>query len=155
VTIPANYHMRMGAVARLKSMFDVSTWLDIAVTEMSHPLKFRDERRYTDRLKDARVKTGLEPRHPRHHREAQIAAAAPRHRLCSGDRAGDRKCPRQARAQGRIVANDVSPATGIMGGDRDTVHLVTGDGVESWPDQAKDDVAARLVARIAAALAAS
>jgi len=94
VTIPANYHMRMGAVARLKSMFDGSTWLDIAVTEMSHdPLKFRDERRYTDRLKDARVKTGLEPRHPRHHREAQIAAAAPRHRLCSGDRAGDRKCP--------------------------------------------------------------
>ena len=62
--------MRMGAVARLKSMFDGSTWLDIAVTEMSHdPLKFRDERRYTDRLKDARVKTGLEPRHPRHHRE--------------------------------------------------------------------------------------
>ena len=49
-----------------------------------------------------------------------------------------------------IVANDVSPATGIMGGDRNTVHLVTGDGVESWPDQAKDDVAARLVARIAA-----
>ena len=44
---------------------------------------------------------------------------------------------------------------GIMGGDRNTVHLVTGDGVESWPDQAKDDVAARLVARIAAALAAS
>jgi acetyl-CoA carboxylase carboxyl transferase subunit beta len=56
----SNYHMRMGAVARLKSMFDGSTWLDIAVTEMSHdPLKFRDERRYTDRLKDARVKTGL------------------------------------------------------------------------------------------------
>jgi phosphopantothenoylcysteine decarboxylase/phosphopantothenate--cysteine ligase len=54
-----------------------------------------------------------------------------------------------------IVANDVSPSTGIMGGDRNTVHLITGDGVESWPDQAKDDVAARLVARIAAALAAS
>ena len=64
--------MRMGAVARLKSMFDGSTWLDIAVTEMSHdPLKFRDERRYTDRLKDARVKTGLEPRHPRHDLETQ------------------------------------------------------------------------------------
>jgi phosphopantothenoylcysteine decarboxylase / phosphopantothenate---cysteine ligase len=42
-----------------------------------------------------------------------------------------------------------------MGGDRNTVHLVTGDGVESWPDAAKDEVAARLVARIAAALAAS
>ena len=56
----SNYHMRMGAVARLKSMFDGSTWLDIGVTEMSHdPLKFRDERRYVDRLKDARAKTGL------------------------------------------------------------------------------------------------
>jgi phosphopantothenoylcysteine decarboxylase / phosphopantothenate---cysteine ligase len=54
-----------------------------------------------------------------------------------------------------IVANDVSPSTGIMGGDRNTVHLITGEGVESWPDAAKDDVAARLVARIAAALAAS
>jgi phosphopantothenoylcysteine decarboxylase / phosphopantothenate---cysteine ligase len=54
-----------------------------------------------------------------------------------------------------IVANDVTPATGIMGGDRNTVHLVTADGVESWPDEAKDDVAARLVARIATALAKS
>jgi phosphopantothenoylcysteine decarboxylase/phosphopantothenate--cysteine ligase len=54
-----------------------------------------------------------------------------------------------------IVANDVTPATGIMGGDRNTVHLVTADGVESWPDEAKDDVAAQLVARIAAALAKS
>jgi phosphopantothenoylcysteine decarboxylase / phosphopantothenate---cysteine ligase len=54
-----------------------------------------------------------------------------------------------------IVANDVTPATGIMGGDRNTVHLITADGVESWPDEAKDDVAAQLVARIAAALAKS
>ena len=53
-----------------------------------------------------------------------------------------------------IVANDVSPATGIMGGDRNTVHLITADGVESWPDEAKDDVATDLVARIAKALAA-
>ena len=52
-----------------------------------------------------------------------------------------------------IVANDVTPATGIMGGDRNTVHLVTADGVESWPDEAKDDVAVQLVARIATALA--
>jgi phosphopantothenoylcysteine decarboxylase/phosphopantothenate--cysteine ligase len=51
-----------------------------------------------------------------------------------------------------IVANDVSAATGIMGGDRNTVHLVTRDGVESWPDQDKQTVADRLVARIAAAL---
>ena len=56
----SNYHMRMGAVARLKSMFDNETWLDIAVPEVAtDPLKFRDERRYADRLKDARTKTGL------------------------------------------------------------------------------------------------
>src|SRR5437764_549074 len=56
----SNYHMRMGAVARLKSMFDGETWLDISVPEVAtDPLKFRDERRYADRLKDARTKTGL------------------------------------------------------------------------------------------------
>ena len=52
-----------------------------------------------------------------------------------------------------IVANDVSPATGIMGGDRNTVHLVTGDGVESWPEMDKAEVARRLVARAAEHLA--
>ena len=51
-----------------------------------------------------------------------------------------------------IVANDVSPQTGIMGGDHNKVHLVTAAGVESWPDQSKDEVARALVARIAAAL---
>ena len=48
-----------------------------------------------------------------------------------------------------IVANDVSPETGIMGGDRNTVHLVTADGVESWPELDKAEVARRLVARAA------
>ncbi|MFY9839287.1 MAG: bifunctional phosphopantothenoylcysteine decarboxylase/phosphopantothenate--cysteine ligase CoaBC [Xanthobacteraceae bacterium] len=51
-----------------------------------------------------------------------------------------------------IVANDVSPESGVMGGDTNTVHLVTASGVEAWPRQAKDDVARRLVERIAAAL---
>ena len=56
----SNYHMRMGATARLKSMFDGATWLDIGVPPVpTDPLKFRDERRYSDRLKDARTKTGL------------------------------------------------------------------------------------------------
>jgi acetyl-CoA carboxylase carboxyl transferase subunit beta len=56
----SNYHMRMGAVARLKSMFDGETWLDIAVPAVPvDPLKFRDERRYGERLRDARAKTGL------------------------------------------------------------------------------------------------
>ena len=55
----SDYHMRMGATARLKSMFDGETWFDIAIPEVQlDPLKFRDERRYTDRLKDARNKTG-------------------------------------------------------------------------------------------------
>jgi phosphopantothenoylcysteine decarboxylase/phosphopantothenate--cysteine ligase len=48
-----------------------------------------------------------------------------------------------------IVANDVSPGTGIMGGERNRVHLVTRDGIEDWPDMTKTEVAARLVARIA------
>ena len=48
-----------------------------------------------------------------------------------------------------ILANDVSPETGIMGGDSNTIHVVTADGVESWPPQSKDDVARALVARIA------
>jgi acetyl-CoA carboxylase carboxyl transferase subunit beta len=56
----SNYHMRMGAVARLKTVFDGATWLDIGVPEVTiDPLKFRDERRYVDRLKDAKAKTGL------------------------------------------------------------------------------------------------
>ena len=49
-----------------------------------------------------------------------------------------------------IVANDVSPAGGVMGGDRNTVHLVTAAGVETWPTLGKDEVARRLVAHLAA-----
>jgi phosphopantothenoylcysteine decarboxylase / phosphopantothenate---cysteine ligase len=55
-----------------------------------------------------------------------------------------------------IVANDVSPATGVMGGDRNTVHLLTRDGaeinVDSWPVMTKEQVATALVARIAKTL---
>ncbi|MDQ0512409.1 bifunctional phosphopantothenoylcysteine decarboxylase/phosphopantothenate--cysteine ligase CoaBC [Ancylobacter amanitiformis] len=55
-----------------------------------------------------------------------------------------------------IVANDVSPrsgiAGGVMGGDQNQVHLITEAGVEDWPTASKSDVAERLVARIAAAL---
>ena len=52
-----------------------------------------------------------------------------------------------------IVANDVSPATGTFGGERNTVHLVSATGVEEWPTLAKDEVAGRLAARIAHHLA--
>ena len=51
-----------------------------------------------------------------------------------------------------IVANDVAPGTGIMGGAENEVHLVTADAVEDWPRLAKDEVARRLAARIAQAL---
>jgi phosphopantothenoylcysteine decarboxylase/phosphopantothenate--cysteine ligase len=51
-----------------------------------------------------------------------------------------------------IVANDVSAESGVMGGDTNTVHLVTASGVESWPPQGKDQVARTLVECIAVAL---
>jgi phosphopantothenoylcysteine decarboxylase/phosphopantothenate--cysteine ligase len=60
-----------------------------------------------------------------------------------------------------IVANDVSPALGVMGGDRNTVHLLQRDAagfsvdnitVESWPVMTKEQVATELVARIAKSL---
>jgi phosphopantothenoylcysteine decarboxylase/phosphopantothenate--cysteine ligase len=51
-----------------------------------------------------------------------------------------------------ILANDVSPETGIMGGDVNTIHLITAESAESWPPQSKSDVARALIERIAAAL---
>lgn len=48
-----------------------------------------------------------------------------------------------------IVANDVSQSAGTFGGDSNTVHLVTPEGVESWPPLSKIDVARRLMARAA------
>jgi acetyl-CoA carboxylase carboxyl transferase subunit beta len=56
----SNYHMRISAPARLKSLFDGGEFEEIGVREVPlDPLKFRDERRYADRLKDARTKTSL------------------------------------------------------------------------------------------------
>ncbi len=51
-----------------------------------------------------------------------------------------------------IVANDVSPGTGIMGGAENAVTLISADGEEAWPRMSKDEVARRLAARIAEAL---
>ena len=48
-----------------------------------------------------------------------------------------------------IVANDVSAAGGVMGGDRNTVHIVEAFGVENWPTLTKTEVAERLVALVA------
>jgi phosphopantothenoylcysteine decarboxylase / phosphopantothenate---cysteine ligase len=55
-----------------------------------------------------------------------------------------------------ILANDVSPTTGVMGGDRNTVHLLTRNGaeiaVDSWPVMTKEQVAAELIAHVAKAV---
>ena len=52
-----------------------------------------------------------------------------------------------------IVANDVSPETGIMGGSENAVTLISDSGAEGFPRMSKDDVAAMLAGRIAQALA--
>ncbi len=51
-----------------------------------------------------------------------------------------------------IVANDVRPATGIMGGAENAVTVIDATGAEDWPRLSKEEVARRLAARIAAAL---
>jgi phosphopantothenoylcysteine decarboxylase / phosphopantothenate---cysteine ligase len=91
---------------------------------------------------------------------ATIAAAGPRRpRLVVGFAAetDDLMANAQAKLLRKnadwIVANDVSPTTGIMGGAENVVTIVSADGVESWPRLVKDDVARRLVQRIAEALA--
>jgi len=60
--IPAsNHHMRISANVRLKLLFDGGAFEEIPLPEVPvDPLKFRDERRYVDRLKDARSKTGMQ-----------------------------------------------------------------------------------------------
>jgi len=59
--IPSSgYHMRISAGARLKTLFDGGEYEEIKIRDVPvDPLKFRDERRYADRLKDARVKTNM------------------------------------------------------------------------------------------------
>ncbi|MDG1115834.1 MAG: bifunctional phosphopantothenoylcysteine decarboxylase/phosphopantothenate--cysteine ligase CoaBC [Flavimaricola sp.] len=52
-----------------------------------------------------------------------------------------------------IVANDVSPETGIMGGSENAVTIITAEGAEEWPRMGKDAVATRLAARIAVRIA--
>lgn len=57
---------------------------------------------------------------------------------------------RTAKRADWIVANDVSGD--VMGGHRNRVHLIASDGVEDWPEESKDEVARRLIARVAQAL---
>jgi phosphopantothenoylcysteine decarboxylase / phosphopantothenate---cysteine ligase len=48
-----------------------------------------------------------------------------------------------------IIANDVSPSSGVMGGENNTVHVVTASGIESWPEMSKAKVARKIMARAA------
>jgi len=91
---------------------------------------------------------------------ATIAAAGPdRPRLVIGFAAETDDLMANARAKltrknaDWIVANDVSPETGIMGGAENVVHIVSAAGIEAWPRLTKNDVARRLARRIAEALA--
>ena len=91
---------------------------------------------------------------------ATIAHHARRPKLVIGFAAETEKLVEHAQAKlarkgcDMIVANDVGGTAGVMGGERNTVHLVTKEGVEDWPTLDKAQVAERLVSRIAALLAA-
>ena len=61
---------------------------------------------------------------------------------------------RRAKGADWIVANDVWPGTGAMGGDHTQIHLITGQGTEDWPAMSKDEMARRLLARAAQTLQA-
>ncbi|GGB15972.1 phosphopantothenate synthase [Sphingomonas metalli] len=89
---------------------------------------------------------------------AAVSHAVPRPRLVVGFAAETEHVIEHAKAKllrkgcDWIVANDVSQ--GVMGGPANQVHLVTRDGVETWPRDAKERVAAGLAERIADALGA-
>jgi phosphopantothenoylcysteine decarboxylase/phosphopantothenate--cysteine ligase len=59
---------------------------------------------------------------------------------------------RQRKGCDWILANDVSPKTGTFGGDSNVIHFIHEEGVEDWPRMTKQEVAARLVQRIAACM---
>ena len=91
---------------------------------------------------------------------AELGASDQRPRLLVGFAAETERVVEQAIAKqiakraDWIVANDVSGPreTNVMGGHRNRVHLVTADGVEDWPETSKEQVARRLIARVAQAL---
>ena len=93
------------------------------------------------------------PRHSRHHLASLGQPPAAHGGLCGGDRERDRACEAEAREEGlrphrrqrRLDRNG-----GVMGGDSNTVHLVTASDVETWPTLSKTDVAKKLVERLGA-----
>jgi phosphopantothenoylcysteine decarboxylase / phosphopantothenate---cysteine ligase len=89
---------------------------------------------------------------------AQVSKGAQRPRLVVGfaaettDVVAHATAKRMRKGCDWIVANDVSPGTGIMGGAENAVTLITGAGAETWPRMGKDAVARQLALRIADAL---
>ena len=87
---------------------------------------------------------------------AELGASERRPRLLVGfaaeteDVVGQAVAKRASKKADWIVANDVSGD--VMGGERNQVHLVTGSGVEDWPEASKDEVARLLIERVAQAL---
>jgi phosphopantothenoylcysteine decarboxylase/phosphopantothenate--cysteine ligase len=85
-----------------------------------------------------------------------LSASADRPRLLVGFAAETERVAeqattkRQAKQADWIIANDVSGE--VMGGHRNRVHLITGEGVEDWPETSKQEVARHLVARVEEAL---
>jgi phosphopantothenoylcysteine decarboxylase/phosphopantothenate--cysteine ligase len=90
---------------------------------------------------------------------ATVAKGTPRPRLVVGfaaetdDVVAHATAKRARKGADWIVANDVRPETGIMGGSENAVTLITAGGAEAWPRMAKAEVARRLALRIAEALA--
>jgi phosphopantothenoylcysteine decarboxylase/phosphopantothenate--cysteine ligase len=90
---------------------------------------------------------------------ATIAKGTPRPRLVVGFAAETEEVTAQATAKRArkgcdwIVANDVRPETGIMGGSENAITLITADRTETWPRMTKAEVARQLARRIATALA--
>jgi phosphopantothenoylcysteine decarboxylase/phosphopantothenate--cysteine ligase len=88
---------------------------------------------------------------------AELSASPQRPRLLVGfaaeteDVIANAIAKREAKGADWIVANDVSGD--VMGSARNRVNLISGDGVEDWPEAGKDEVARRLIERIAVALA--
>ena len=90
---------------------------------------------------------------------AHIARHAKRPRLVVGFAAetenvvANGKAKLKRKGADLIIANDVSARSGVMGGTRNRVHVISADGVDSWPDLSKAEVAARLMDRFAQLLA--
>jgi phosphopantothenoylcysteine decarboxylase/phosphopantothenate--cysteine ligase len=90
---------------------------------------------------------------------ATVAGGNPRPRLVVGfaaetdDVIAHATAKRDRKGCDWIVANDVRPETGIMGGTENAITLITDEGAETWPRMTKTDVARHLALRIAGALA--